>query len=75
MIYLLHPSGAIAACESEPAAQRYEARGYTRCALDSFRQAWLSCGRTRLLPGRRSNKRNSAARQSYTYTRACHSWP
>jgi len=40
MTYLLHPSGAFAACEDPSRASRYEARGYERCDHDSFRAAW-----------------------------------
>lgn len=40
MIYLHHPSGAIAVCEDAGRVASYEACGFTRCTLAAFRQAW-----------------------------------
>ena len=34
------PSVEIAVIEDQRYAERYEARGYTRCSIDSFRAAW-----------------------------------
>lgn len=40
MIYLVHPSGAFAACEDAAHAEPYERQGYLRCSLDAFVAAW-----------------------------------
>ena len=40
MIYLLHPSGTIAACETEASAARLEARGYGRVEAWRFVYYW-----------------------------------
>ena len=41
MIYLLHPDGTIAACETETSAARAEARGYARCSYEEWRDGWI----------------------------------
>ena len=40
MIYLLHPDGTIAACETEKSAVRREARGYERVEAWRFVYYW-----------------------------------
>ncbi len=40
MIYLAHPTSAIAACESEPRARHREAQGYVRCTVAEYRWLW-----------------------------------
>jgi len=34
------PSVEVIAIEDQRYAERYEARGYTRCSMDAFRAAW-----------------------------------
>lgn len=40
MIYLLHPSGAIACCEQEASAARLETRGYERITRELYMAYW-----------------------------------
>ena len=40
MIYLLHPDGTIAACETEASAARAEARGYGRISRELYVAYW-----------------------------------
>ncbi len=39
-IYLLHPDGTIAACETEESAARAETRGFERCSYEEWRDGW-----------------------------------
>ena len=40
MIYLLHPSGTIACCETEASAARLETRGYVRMGRELYMAYW-----------------------------------
>ena len=40
MIYLLHPDGTIAACETEKSAVRAEARGFVRISRELYVAYW-----------------------------------
>ena len=40
MVYLIHPSGTIACCETEASAARLEARGYGRIGRELYMAYW-----------------------------------
>ncbi len=40
MIYLLHPDGTIAACETEASASRLKARGFVRISRELYVAYW-----------------------------------
>jgi hypothetical protein len=42
MLYFLHPTGAIEACEDEDRAARIEARGFAQCTPAQYRAAWAA---------------------------------